>query len=77
MPTVTVRVVNAYDNGTEVITTPTADVPAPPDDDREEWWYECIFPVTGTGRTEGNAYYSVEIIESDVPALVGLTYEFG
>lgn len=77
MPTVTVRVVNAYDNGSEVVTTPTATVPMPPDDDREDWWYEHIFPVTGTGRSEGNAYYSAEIIASDVPALVGLSYEFG
>lgn len=76
---ISVLISNAYDDGTEVFTTDTASVPAPPadEDDRDEWWQEHVLPLTGTGHPHGNAIYEVWITDSDHPDVVGLTYEFG
>ncbi|MGW0681851.1 hypothetical protein ACWD2L_00615 [Streptomyces sp. NPDC002754] len=75
---ISVLVCNAYDDGTEIITTDTATVPAPQGGDAwSDWWQEHVFPLTGTGHPQGNAVHEVWITDSDVPDLVGLTHEFG
>ncbi|MFD7257189.1 hypothetical protein [Streptomyces sp. NPDC059874] len=74
-------ITNTYEDGTEVVTRPTATVPLPlPEEgteEREEWEYDHIHPHTGTGKTQGDAWYDVEIIESSAAELLGLTFEFG
>lgn len=77
---VELHVINAYDDGSEIVTEPAATVPRPYTDDEgalSDWWQEHIFPLTGTGHSAGNAIYDVTITASDMQALVGLTYEFG
>lgn len=78
--TVTLKITNGYEDGSEVVTTPVAEVPLPIPmdlDERVEWGYEHIFPHTGTGRPEGNSWYEVEVAESTAPELLGATFEFG
>ena len=82
--TLSLRIENYYLNsGDTVVTTPTVTVPYPPgeegSDERDAWEYEHIFAATGTGRTDGDATYDVEVIaSSDEAAIpVGTTYEFG
>ncbi|MCX5236217.1 hypothetical protein OG824_13500 [Streptomyces prunicolor] len=77
---VKLRIENTYADGVEIVTTAIITVPTPrPTDlnEQTEWEYDHIFPQTGTGRTDGDAWYDVEIVESTVPELLGLTFEFG
>lgn len=78
---VTLDIVNTYEGGEEVRTEVVADVPAPPPesdhDAYEAWAYEHIYAHTGTGRTEGDAWYDVVITWSSDPALIGRTFEWG
>jgi hypothetical protein len=69
---------NIYPDGTQNAVA-AVDVPAMPSEAeaREEWAYEHLFPMTGTGRTEGNSAYVVTITESDISAAVGQMFEFG
>ncbi|MGW4158718.1 hypothetical protein [Streptomyces sp. NPDC004788] len=79
--TVRLHIENRYESGMEIVTTPTATVPIPVPmegtEAREEWDYDHIFPHTGTGWTEGDSWYDVEIVESTASELVGMTFEFG
>lgn len=81
--TITVEIDNTYEDGSTVVTHRTATVPAPAgaegSDERWNWEHEHIFDLTGTGRTQGDAWYDVEVTASDRPDLipVGTTYEFG
>lgn len=82
--TLTLHVDNDYELYGSVVTTPTVTVPAPPDRAKDEkaydlWEYNHIFAATGTGRTEGDCAYFVEVTASDRPDLVavGTEYEFG
>lgn len=82
---------NVYEDGEEVTTHVEADVPAPSlppwvdtlsdeeEDERNEWEQEHIFPVTGTGKVEGDSAYFVEVLGSSDEALipVGTKWEFG
>lgn len=77
------KIENYYD-GDKVRTQADVLVPAPPqepdtDDEMTDWEQEYIFEATGTGRTEGNSAYFVEVTASDCPDLipVGTEYEFG
>lgn len=75
------RIENHYDDG-PVKSIRKVEVPGPPDlDDDEatdEWAYEHLFPLTGTGRTWGDAAYFVRVTEApDLPALVGREFEWG
>lgn len=46
--------------------------------DWSEWAEEHLFPLTGTGRTEGDAGYFLTITRCDeVPELVGQEFEWG
>lgn len=74
------RVENHYpEDGDVITTTPTASVTIPrDDDDLDEWAEEQLMPLTGTGRTEGESSYFVEITKFDArPDLVGHEFEFG
>lgn len=74
---------NTYKDGNTVTTHARTTVPAPwgkeDSDERSAWEQEYIFPLTGTGRDEGDSWYDVEVTGSDRPDLipVGTTYEFG
>ena len=79
MITVSLHIVNTYDDG-EVITTVItgAEVAAPPPDgDLDDWAEDTIYPLTGTGKTAGDAWYDATVTASSEPSLVGTTYEFG
>ena len=69
---------NIYEDGDEIVTTETADVPAPePGQDRDDWAEDYLFPLTGTGRTDGDAAYFLRITECEDPSLVGAEFEWG
>lgn len=72
-----VKVENVYPDGT-VRTNAEAEVPLPPLQDLDEWAEEHLMPLTGTGRTEGDAGYFLTITKFDArPELVGTEYEWG
>lgn len=81
--TLTLQIDNIYEDGDEVRTTATVTVPAPPDPSDEsayeDWAYDHIFAATGTGKTEGDSGYFVEVTETSDPATVpvGTEFEFG
>lgn len=79
--TVKLHIDNAYELYEDVVTTPTVVVPLPipveGSDERDEWEQEHIFSATGAGHEDGDSWYDVEIVESTVPELVGMTFEFG
>jgi len=55
--TVSLRIVNTYDDDGEVITTVItgAEVAGPPPDgDLDDWAEHTIYPLTGTGKTDGD-----------------------
>ena len=78
--TVRLSIINAYADGTEVLTTVTAKVPPPPPQDDadayEDWAGDFLFPHTGTDNRAGFGY-TVTIALSSDPSLVGRTFEFG
>ncbi|WP_430787031.1 hypothetical protein [Actinoplanes sp. G11-F43] len=80
--TISLTIENTYEDGDTIDTHVTdAVIPAPPSPDDENahsaWLYEHIFAFTGTGRTEGDAWYDVTVTACSDPTLVGQTYEFG
>ncbi|WP_031513660.1 hypothetical protein [Streptomyces sp. NRRL F-5123] len=79
--TVKLAITNTYEGGAEIKTEAVVTVPLPlpaeDTDERSDWADDHIFPETGAGRTRGNAWYDVEIVESSVPELLGLTFRFG
>lgn len=79
---VTLEILNIYEDGDQVVTHVETKIPPPPIDDDdafEDWQQDHIFEHTGTGKTEGDAAYFVEITSSSRPDLlpVGTEYEFG
>lgn len=79
--TIKLRIENRYESGGMVVTEATTTVPLPlpaeDSDERSDWEYDNIYCHTGTGRTQGDAWYDVEVVESSEPSLLGLTFEFG
>ena len=82
--TLTLAIENFYPGSCRAVRTrATIQVPPPPTDTEtdwyDEWAYEHIYPATGTGRTEGDSAYFVEVIASSRPELipVGTKFEFG
>jgi hypothetical protein len=85
-----VKIDNVYDEGT-IQETRTVNVPEPPSlvvesPEHEDWAYDNLFCLTGTGRYAGNdagetstpdGAYFLEILSADEPALVGKKYEWG
>jgi hypothetical protein len=76
---ITIKIDNVYEDGDEVTNVDTVDVVHPePDVDLDDWAYDELFPLTGTGREEGDAGYFVQITEcADRPDLVGREFEWG
>ena len=80
--TISLKIVNRYPAEGEEITTYVygARIPAQPprgEDARSEWGWDYLFPFTGTGREEGEAFYDVIVTACSDPALVGAEFEFG
>jgi hypothetical protein len=82
----TLVIENHYpEDGDVVQTTVETTVPEPPYPphsyayESDDWEYDHIFCHTGTGRTEGDSAYFVEVTASSRPDLipVGTKYEFG
>lgn len=80
-----VAVENHYDDDV-VKSRESVVVPCPPldesggldEDELEEWAYDNLFTLTGTGRHHGDAGYFVTIVESpDRMALKGREFEWG
>lgn len=78
--TMSLAIENIYDGDT-IHTTADAVAPPPPaeddEDDYDEWSYAWVYQHTGTGRTEGNSAYFVEVTASSDPTLVGRKFEYG
>jgi hypothetical protein len=77
-----IKIENVYEDGEEITETKTLDVPFPPtfdteSEDHQDWAYDHLFTETGTGKTEGDAAYFVEITACEIPVLIGTTYEWG
>jgi len=74
-----IKIDNVYADETISKTLIDVEVPNPPTepDAHEDWADEHLMPLTGTGRTHGEAGYFVEITAAEHPALVGRTYEWG
>ncbi|MFG2923907.1 hypothetical protein ACGFYA_20680 [Streptomyces sp. NPDC048305] len=78
--TVTLTITNGYEDGSEVVTTPVVEIPLPIPEELNElvdWENDHIFPHTGTGKSQGDSWYEVEITKSTAPELLGRTFEFG
>ena len=79
--TVSLRIANRYPDGVVMTTVEGVTVPAPPplNDTAavDDWAYDYLFPHTGTGRTDGDAWYDIAVTAADVPALVGREFEYG
>lgn len=74
----TVAIENHYVGGPVVKETVTVELPpAHSLSDLDEWAEDNLFPLTGTGRTKGDAGYFVKIIDADLPGYVGLEFEWG
>lgn len=73
-----VTIDNVYDD--ETITNEyMRNVEVPQDDeDLDDWAYDELFPLTGTGREDGEAGYFLKITAcSERPDLVGREFEWG
>lgn len=78
---VTLGIDNVYElYGTIKTIVETEIDPPPPEDDEtyEDWLQDHIFEHTGTGRTDGDAGYFVEVLQSSDPDALppGTKYEF-
>jgi len=80
--TIDLEIENVYADGRKIVTrVMDALVQAPQKDSDEEalaeWAWDQLFPFTGTGRYEGDAWYQVFVTACDVPSLGGRKFEFG
>lgn len=83
---VTLKIDNIYEDGDQIETTVQTQVEEPPyplvpnfdssSDAFCEWEQDEIFTHTGTGNTEGDASYFVEVMESSQPDLIPVGTEF-
>jgi hypothetical protein len=78
----TVKVTNIYPDTKPVREERQVVIPRPRDvadeEGMETWAYAHLFPLTGTGRTEGEGGYFVKITESpDLPILEGSEFDWG
>lgn len=80
---ISVTIENVYEDGDTVETEVTGqEVPLPADedvaDDYEDWAYEHLFPLTGTGKEGGDAAYFLKVTAFDErPDMVGREFEWG
>lgn len=74
----TFTIVNVYEDGTVVGTTAQIDLPAIGSDEAVDDYiernYDDLFTITGTGKTDGDAYYEIESSDGLDPHL---QVEFG
>jgi hypothetical protein len=80
--TIDLEIENVYADGQKIVTRVVgALVQAPQKDSNEdaiaEWAWDQLFPFTGTGRHESDAWYEVFVTACDVSPLVGRKFEFG
>lgn len=71
---------NVYEDGDKVRVEFDEQVPPFPEagDDVDEWAEDNLFPLTGTGRPDGDAGYFLKITRCDEqPDLVGREFEWG
>jgi len=83
---VTLTIDNIYEDGEQIKTVVETTVDPPPyplvpdfdssSDEFCEWEQEEILQHTGTGKTEGDASYFVEVTESSRPDLIPVGTEF-
>jgi hypothetical protein len=75
---VTVRIINVYPDET-VESDVDLTLPAPENPhDLDDWAEDHLMPLTGTGRTKGDAGYFVKITASpDLPILMGSEFAWG
>lgn len=85
--TVVLKIENHYpeEEGDPIMTAWSGEIDPPPDnvavgsEGWDDWAYDEIFPYTGTGQTEGNSAYFVEVTGSSDPEKlpVGTEFEWG
>jgi hypothetical protein len=73
------RIDNVYPDDTVTRETAVTVFSPEPDEDLQDWADDQLLEYTGTGRTEGDAGYFVEILRSEFPEIVpvGSTFEWG
>lgn len=72
-----VKITNTYADRSNTVTV-TVETPWTWPDGLEGWWQDTVFPHTGDGFGENElATCEAEVVASDVPELVGKTYEWG
>lgn len=71
-----ITITNTYPNRTnQVVETVPTPIPRPAE--LADWWEDIVWPLTGDGSgSREYAIYNAVVIESDIPALVGLSYEW-
>ncbi|MBU2698854.1 MULTISPECIES: hypothetical protein [Pimelobacter] len=78
--TLKVRIENYSAQGEEVLAYETATVPALPRGasagDRQNWFDDHLFALTGTGQTTGDWCYFLTIVEASDEALIGQSFEW-
>lgn len=76
-----VEIENYYPEHGDTFTTievASVTVPEGPADDLDEWALDQLYPLTGTGRTKGDSFYTVTVLKFDArPDLVGREFEYG
>jgi hypothetical protein len=80
VPTVTVdlTIENIYPDAVIQTLVHNEPVPVPTSLDRDEldeWAMEHLFPVTGTGREDGDSSYTIRVTRSSDQQLVGQVFE--
>lgn len=76
---VTLLIDNYYEGGEKIETTVKTTMPAPPDEDSDEyedWLDENIFSHTGVGNESGESAYFVTIDSSSEPDILAPGREF-
>lgn len=76
---ITVEIVNTYEDGHESSRLVTVDEPEDPDN-LDDWWSDVVFPETGDGHGKKHpklgCMYEATIIDAADPALRGLSQEW-
>jgi hypothetical protein len=73
---VTVEIENVYEDET-ITVVDEVEVPAVEWDSLDDWAEDYLYPLTGTGRPEGDAGYFLTVTACDDPRLVGITFDWG
>lgn len=74
---ISATITNTYETGKDILTYVEKVDVAELDGNEFDWAYDNLFPLTGTGRTEGDAWYDVLITDSSNEELIGRTFYFG